>query len=302
MKLPRSFSITRPAALFTATCVLSTAICAADSPAPPTEKQILSDGSKASQWYPSESSVASADGPSKTGASIVHWHVPVDYHAGEAKYPIGWPRMGLSLKGGITDWTDWDYLHFWIYANTTRSELPRIPVGLSIQQGDSKSDTLSLTLSDLKKNQWLEVQIPISKLAHPNDVRGLQFNIAESNYKDGDQIDFHIDEVALLRYAKPILLEFSAENLVTFTNARVIAADFVFSGIPSGEQKKVTLALIQNGKSVLTGDFVSGRGKNRLALPFSTAEIKPGTYQLTGTPEGGEAVSSQIRIVESPWH
>lgn len=269
---------------------------------PQMERHVLSDGTSAKTWSMAEATMESATDVVKAGGPSLHWHVTVDHFAGEAKYPIGWPRVGLTLKGDACDWSAWDYFHFWIHARTSRKALPRVPAVLSVLQGQGKSSPYMLVLSDLKKDEWLEVKIPTSKLPLANDVRTLQFNIAEDQYHHQDTLDFHIDDLALLRYAAPTLVEFSSVNAVMFGDAKFVPASFTLSGIKPDEHKRVTLQLKRDGKIIASGEFDAKRGAQQLALEVRKVLLKPGGYELTGTVDGGgAAVVSRVRIIESPW-
>ena len=38
------------------------------------------------------------------------------------------------------DWSGWDYLQLWVYTDTTRTALPRDPVGLTLHTPDKDGD------------------------------------------------------------------------------------------------------------------------------------------------------------------
>ena len=269
---------------------------------PQMERRVLSDGTTAKTWSMAEATMESATDVAKTGGPSLHWHVTVDHFAGEPKYPIGWPRVGLTLKGDARDWSAWDYLHFWIHARTSRKELPRVPAVLNILQGQGKSSPYMFILSDLKKDEWLEVKIPVSKLSLASDVRTLQFNIAEDQYHHQDTLDFHIDDLALLRYASPTLVEFASVNAVMFSDAKFVPASFTLSGIKPDEHKRVRLQLKRDGQVIASGEFDAKRGTQQLALNVSKASLKPGEYELVGAVDGGASSVAHVRTVESPWH
>lgn len=277
-------------------------VFAAMAEEPKMERRVLSDGAAAKAWSQSEATMESSTDVVKTGGPSLHWRVTVDHHAGEPKYPIGWPRVSLALKGGARDWSAWDYLHFWIRMSTSRKELPRVPAVLNIPQGAAgKTAPFMLILSDLKKDRWLEVRIPVAKLAVAKDVHMLQFNIAEDQYHHQDTLDFYIDDLALLRHATPALVDFTAVNAVMFSDARSVPASFMLSGIPAGEPRRVTLELRQAGAVIAASDYTTVRGTQRLVLDVSKAVLKPGEYELAGSVEGGAAALSSVRVVASPW-
>lgn len=266
------------------------------------ERRILSDGNSAKSWSVAEGTMESASDTVKTAGPSLHWHVTVDHFAGEPNYPIGWPRVAWTLKGEGCDWSGWDYLHCWIHVQTSRKTLPRVPAVLSIRQGASKSSPYMQVLSDLKKDEWLEVRVPISKLAEPSEVRALQFNIAEDQYHHQDTLDFHIDDLVLLRYAEPTLADFAAVSGVMFSDAKFVRASFTLSGVKPEESRRVSLQWKRAGQVLAKGEFDGKRGPQQFTLDLNRITLKPGEYELTGSVGGSAPVVSRVSVIESPWH
>ena len=154
----------------------ATATVLAQSPV--MEKQLLFGGASTKGWSPAESTVEVSTAHVKVNPTALYWHVTVDYYGGEKNYPIGWPRFSHALPEGPTrDWSAWDFVHMWIYTTASRATLPKEPVGLGIQAA-SKSSGLSMILSELKLGQWVEINIPISKIPQPGfgSVRRTEFS------------------------------------------------------------------------------------------------------------------------------
>ena len=269
---------------------------------PPMEKQLLFGGASAKGWSPAECTVEVSNAHVKVNETALHWHVPVDYYSGEAKYPIGWPRVSHAIpEGPSRDWSAWDYLHLWVYTTSSRAKLPQVPAGLGIQAHD-KIHGFSMTLGDLKLGEWVEIKIPVAKIAQAGDVRGVQFHIAEANYKHQDQIDFYIDDLALLRYAQPTILDFAAETAVAFADAKVIAARFQLAGVKPGDTVPVVCELRRDGKVVASATAQAGRGPQRVVIEPTRGALTPGTYELTARAGNGQsATPATLRVVESPW-
>ncbi|MFA6544370.1 MAG: hypothetical protein WCS99_08080 [Limisphaerales bacterium] len=266
------------------------------------EKLVLFNGDTAKTWSAAEATMLPSTDRVKTAGPSLHWHITVDYYAGEAKYPIGWPRVSHTVTGATGDWSAWDFLHMWIYTGTSREALPTAPVSLIISQGGDKSLNYSRTLSELKKGEWVEVRIPISKFSQPNDVRVMQFSIAEDKYHHQDKLDFYIDDLALLRYAAPTVLDFTAVNAVMFDDVRQIPVSFRLTGISQFEHKRVTWELRRQGRVMAGGTVESGRGGQRVALDVSKASLQAGDYELRASVEGGTATATAlVRVVASPW-
>jgi hypothetical protein len=278
----------------------ATAAVLAQSPV--MEEQLLFGGASAKGWSPAESTVEVSTAHVKVNPTALRWHVTVDYYAGEAKYPIGWPRFGRAIpEGPARDWSAWDYLHFWVYTTSSRATLPKEPVGLGIQ-APVKGSGLHVLLSDLKLGEWVEIKIPISKIEQPRDVRNLQFNIAEANYKHGDQLDLFIDDLALLRYAQPTVLDFAAESAVMFAGARVVPVTLKLAGIAPGQRAELACELRRDGQPVAQVTASAERGPQRLALDLGPKKLPPGDYELAARVTGNpQPATAKVRFIESPW-
>jgi hypothetical protein len=266
------------------------------------EKQLLFGGATAKGWSPAECTVEVSNAHVKVNETALHWHVTVDYLHGEPKYLIGWPRFGHAIpEGPQRDWSGWDYLHMWVYMTSSRTTLPKDPANLGIQAPD-RGRGLHLSLNTLKLGEWVEIKIPVSKIDQPNDVRHIQFNIAEANYKHMDELDFYIDDLALLRYARPTVLDFAAETAVMFAGARTVAVRFQLAGVKPGDNVPVACELRRDGKVVAHATAQAGRGPQRVVIEPAPGGLTPGDYELTACAADGQpAAPVALRVIESPW-
>ncbi|MBI5394274.1 MAG: hypothetical protein HZA91_03160 [Verrucomicrobia bacterium] len=265
------------------------------------EKLVLFGPDSAKSWSVAESSLEASAAHVKTGRAALHWHVTVDYYGGEEKYPIGWPRFGHNIPEPMRDWSAWDYFHAWVYTTTSRAALPKEPVGLGIQAPD-KAGTYHVRLTELKPGAWVEIKIPVSRIAQPADVRNLQFNISESDYKHGDQLDLWVDDLALLRYAEPTLLEFAAENAVMFAGARTVPVKLQLAGVRPGQRVELACELRCDGRVVARANSSAERGPQRIALDVGGKKLPPGDYELAARVAGNpQPVTAKVRLIESPW-
>ncbi|MCX7007153.1 MAG: hypothetical protein NTY53_07880 [Kiritimatiellaeota bacterium] len=282
-------------------CLLTTASVFATA-APEMEKQLLFGGVSTKGWSPAESTLEVSAAHVKVNTNALHWHVTVDYYGGEAKYPIGWPRFGRNIpEGEQRDWSAWDFLHAWIFTTSSRAALPKEAIGLGLHTPD-KSSAFNTTMSQLKIGEWVEVVIPIAKIARPGDVRNIQFHLSESNYKHADQLDLWIDDLALLRYARPVVLDFAAETAVLFTDAKVVAARFQLAGVKPNATVPVTCELRRAGNVVAQSTVQATRGAQRIVIEPKSGTLTPGVYELTARAADGQpAAPVQLRVVESPW-
>ena len=286
--------------------VLLTAVGIAGAQVPasgvPMERLVLFDPHAAKQWSQAESSAETSTTRTRSSAPTLHWHVTVDHTTGEPKYPIGWPRITQTIPDGpLRDWSAWDFLHFWVFTETSRERLPRDPVGLTLYAPDKSSGFLR-RLSELKKRTWTEVTVPIAQISRPADVRLIQFHISESDYRHQDTLDLYFDELALLRYAKPTLLDFAAERAVMFDDTKHIPAHFRLSGVKPDEMLEVSCELRREGRIAARASVKATRGLQRALLDVSRTRLTPGEYELVATVAGGPPpTAAKVRLVESPW-
>ena len=126
------------------------------------------------------------------------------------------PSVGLCTtknltKLKLTDWSDYDFFQCWIYVDTSRESLPGSPLSMGFTHPGHKVTT-NLTLKEVKKDQWVKIVVPIAKLLDPKEVLAVRFNIAESNYRHGDRVDFYISDMVLTRYVDPTVAELDTQR------------------------------------------------------------------------------------------
>lgn len=300
MTIMRSFRFITPLAL---TAFFWASLLRAETPLPQgaLEKRALFSPEEIKNWWAAECSVEPSAKQVKDAAQSLHWQVKVDYHAGEKAYPIGWPRTGRRFAPAMQDWTEWDYLRAWIYADTSRAALPREAAGVSVKFGGGLQD-FYLRLTDLKKGAWTELLIPLSKLPGTKGVESMQFNISEQNYTHGDTLDVYLSDLALLRHTEPTLLAFAPERTVMYADAKLLPVAVHLAGVKSGETRELTCELRRDGKGVTRLTAPITRGSQRLALSLDGKHPAPGDYELAATVAGNPAaVTTKLRLVESPW-
>lgn len=272
-------------------------------PEGPMEKRALVSADDAKTWSPAECTAGPSSAHVKVGPNSWLWHVDVDYFSGEAKYPIGWPRIGHAIPvGGLRDWSDWDFLHLWVYVDTSRDALPKEPAGLGLHTPD-RASAYHRPLAELKKDQWVELNIPIGEIPRHGDVRNIQFHLAEANYRHGDRVDFYLNDFALVRYAEPTLFDLVPENTVLFSDATRLAVRFQLLGLKAGERARVACELSREGKIAARAAIEGARGTQRVLLEFGSAPLASGIYELRATIAGrAQSAMASVRVVESPWN
>jgi hypothetical protein len=232
----------------------------------------------------------------------LHWSVKVDYATGEPNYPIGWPRINHPIpEGAARDWSAWDYLHVWILAETSRPALPRVPAGLLLYAPD-RAGEVERPLSGLKKGEWVEIIVPVAQIPRAGDVRLFQLFLSEADYRDHDQLDLYIDDLALLRYSRPVLLEFAPESAAMFADRRRIPVRFRLAGIRPGESAGLVCELRRQGHVAARASVRAGRGVHELVLDLGGKALPPGAYELTALVAGSQQMAkASLRLVPSPW-
>lgn len=291
-------TILRRRALEAILCLLAPGVFAA----PPVERLPLFDPDETRGWSVAESSLRPSPERAPDGSPALHWHVTVDHTAGEPKYPIGWPRFGRGIpEGPRRDWSAWDSLHLWVRADTSREALPREPVGLGLHTPD-KASAFQRSLSELRKGQWVEIDVPLREIPRHGDVRQFQFHIAESRYLHGDTLDLRIAGPELRRLAQLALLGVAPECAVMFADAARIPVRFRLAGVKAGETAEVNIALRRGETKIAQAAARLARGEHRLEIGLGAKAPDPGGYEIVAGIAGSAEMSQcPLRLVESPW-
>lgn len=264
------------------------------------EKLPLFGGKAASVWSTAESDVVAETNRVKSPSAAMRWHIAVDHYGGEAKYPIGWPRLWRALKGAERDWSGYDFLEFRVFADTTRDKLPGSPVTLLLRT-DAAEGSWARALTELKKGEWVNFSIPIAGLPKPDAVQQIMFSISDSNYRHKDEVEFSIADLALTRWARPTLVEFAPERAVLFADAGGLPVRFRLSGLKAGERAEIVCELKRAGETVGRAVLATERGSQRLVLKPSARPWHAGAYELVGKIGDGPPRTTSVRLVESPW-
>ncbi len=125
----------------------------AATPEPKMEKLLISDEETGEGWETAEATMQPSEEHAREGKAL-NFHINVDHTTGEPNYPIGWPRTYHPIPEDQRDWSQWDFLDFWLYADSSRDKLPSTPLGLILRCPD-KAGSWSRTLSEAKKGKPL---------------------------------------------------------------------------------------------------------------------------------------------------
>jgi hypothetical protein len=254
---------------------------------------VLADGSDPEAWVPAECEITSSEEHAREGASVL-FHVPVDHFAGEIKYPIGWPRMYLPFA------EDFDFLSMWVYTDTSREKLPRTALGFAILCPDRNSQW-TRTLNEVEKGEWVRVVVPLSLVPDLTNCTSIKFHISESNYQHEDIVDFYVDDVKLLAYAEPTILELTPLTGLMYADATSLRVQVRVAGLADDIAADMTCVLKRDGQTLAEENLAVTRGAQSLLMTLGSSQLAPGECTLEATIAGGHTVTQTIRIVASPW-
>lgn len=260
------------------------------------ERLVIVDGESKEGWSVTEATLELTAAKARSGRALL-FHIPVDWHAGEPKYPIGWPRCWLKLPEGSQDWRQWERLRVWIYADTSRDTLPSTPLGLIVTSASRSSWSRSLT--ELRKGQWVSFEWPLDQIPDRAHVQEIKFFISESRYRDGDVVDFYIDDMELVRYRQPTITKVEPVSALYFADEPAMGVNVEVLGIRPGQQVGVKLALKKEGRTLARGECVVQAGRTRVTLRLPPG-LPPGDYVVEVQGEG-QALAAPVRLVDSPW-
>ncbi|MBM4154899.1 MAG: hypothetical protein FJ221_07685 [Lentisphaerae bacterium] len=282
---------------------LGAALVAAAAAGPDTsgwESRVLLSSSVTSRLSAAESAVTVEPAGGPGGGAALRMGVVVDHFGGEAKYPVGWPRIAREFREAADrDWSAWDYLRLRVRADTARAALPAAPLSLSLRAPD-KARSFSRTLDEVRKGEWTEILVPVRAITDPSDVTSMTLSISDANYSHGDRVDFLIGEVSLVRPREPALLEFAPDAGAIWSDARRLPVRFRLLGVPEGGRATLRFELREGATVVGRSAFAGGRGDHRALVDLPP--LRPGPYTLHALAGPREAApAARVTVVESPW-
>jgi hypothetical protein len=254
------------------------------------------------RWGPSEATVtvAKTQTPGKRPALLLH--IAVDHHGGEAKYPIGWPRMYCPLRRPAeTEWANWDRLEFDIHAGMSEGKLPKAPLGFQMLCPERHQNNIH-NLDEMKLGEWVTISIPTSKLKHLAELAKLGFNISESSYKDKVVLDFTIGGFRLVRSAECALESLAITAPVVYHDAKVLKVELSVSGPPANVSRGLPFEIRQAGKVLRRETLPAQRGKRVVEMEIKELKLAPGDYELVAFPGDAERTrKAAFKVVAGPW-
>lgn len=266
------------------------------------ERLVLDDGADfdAAAWSPAEATVTVDKKHVKHGDTALHFHVDVNWSTGEKAYPIGWPRMNRKWPEAVQDWSGYDFFEFSIYVESNRKTLPATPMGMTLYDKTGKKN-YSRSLTDLQLGQWMDYRIPIAELTRSLPCTGMQFHISESEYRDGDVLDFWIDNISVTRFTQPTLAASTLPEQTITSGTRYLMADLNLMGVKPGASADVTWRIAVDKKSAATGKLTAQAGKHRYYLTLPPGGLVPGMYDVSFKAGAEGPTPFHLIVVPSPW-
>ncbi len=254
------------------------------------------------KWRASECALTVSKERLADGRPTLHMHVPVDFHAGQKNYPVGWPRIDLPTREPWEkDWTNFDRLEFSVYTEMSRAKPLKTPISLLLYC-PAKTRTWRRDLHELKLGQWVKYSLPISRMQYVENVGTVKFSTSESSYKHGDQLHFHIGGFRFVRSAECDLVSLTAKTGVVFQGQPSIDVEIDVVGVPKGISRAVPFTIHQGRKIIRHETIPVRRGRYVLAIDIHELKLQPGVYTLTAFGEDAEKTKSvTFRVVPNPW-
>lgn len=137
------------------------------------------------------------------GAQSIAFMIHVNWTPREGeKYPQGWPMMSRNFDPP-QDWSDYDAVAFWLYTDT-QITIPSDRVLRCRPTVPYEGGPDWYTIPGIEAGKWQQVFVPLEAGYDWSRVTGFSFYVAEAWYKDGDRIDFYIDDMRLARRNWPM--------------------------------------------------------------------------------------------------
>ena len=268
--------------------------------AEPFEYRYLDGFSDPRRWAPSECELAASPRTAWEHPAL-RMHIPVDFHAGEKAYPIGWPRMYLSLKPDEQGWQDFDRFEFQLFTESSRASLPKRPLVFHLYNAQGQSKLI--TLDQAAVGVCATFDINISDLGLSGPVVRIGASINESDYADKDVLDFHFGGFRLARSTVARVTELKAAAPALFRDSRVLPVELVVEGPSDKLAAGVLLQLRQGDRVAYAKTAPVARGRQTLYLPLAGAGLAPGDYALVACPDDPALKKeTTVTITSSPWN
>ncbi len=264
-----------------------------------TEYRYLDSLADPKRWSPAECET-SVSSRSADGHPCVRMHIPVDFSTGEKNYPIGWPRMYLTLKPDEQEWLEYDRFEFQLFTETKRASLPKHPLSLQVHGACGQKKSVTLDLATIGASKAFTMNL--SDLGMTGGIARLGFNISEADYCDKDVIDFHLGGFRLARATAAQVTQLKASCPALFCDSRVLPVEMLVEGPAEKVAAGIPIRLRKGDRTVLAKTVPVSRGCQTLYLPLTGAEPEPGAYTLAVWPDTPELRKEiTVTLLSSPY-
>ncbi|MBR4675008.1 MAG: hypothetical protein IKP00_11135 [Victivallales bacterium] len=250
------------------------------------------------QWAPAESEARSAD--EVNGHPALTFHVDVDHHAGEPKYPIGWPRM-YARKPNDFPWKDFDKFEFKIFTKTSSNVIPARAFAFRFAGKPKINIEIGFGSNQLKLNDWTTFSMPLAKVAEATSLSTCGFYISESNYPDKEILDFTFAEIRLVRSSYCKITEMETQG-VRYNTSPTLPVKITVFGPASDCARGVPFQIAQGEKVLRLETLPVVRGNQTLLMDISELNLANGDYTLTAFPDNPDRkLTVSFKVIESPF-
>lgn len=266
-----------------------------------TEEYLYLDSlTEPAQWAPAEAEARKVD--DVNGHPALTFHIDVDHHAGEPKYPIGWPRMYMRKPNDIP-WKDYDKLEFKVLAKiaSAPATLPNTAFSLKFTGAPKKSIEIPFGNKNLKLGEWVQFSMPLSKIEDITTFASSGFYICESHYSDKEVLDFTFAEIRLVRSSFCKVTEMETQGVRYDTNHTLPVKLTVF-GPASDGARGIPFQIAQGGRVLRLETLPVARGEQTIKMDISELHLKNGDYTLTAFPNNPDRkLSVSFKVIDSPF-
>ncbi len=226
------------------------------------------------------------------GQSVLQLKVKVDHKRDgsrdDGRYPVGWPAIYYYFNATKVDMTQYDYLYYRVKIDSNRSEIAddTTPWVMTFRSsaGAKYNDRIDL---GGKQRVWLTKIIPLKQIILRSSINKdkwknlsvLQFVIYERLYADKTELTFDLEDIAFLKFARPVIREITcAAPVILPAKHYLIKLDGFGFMAATQKRYRITLNLINSQGSVVVKKEQPMSNQPQWILNLQN--IKPGKYQL----------------------
>ena len=250
------------------------------------------------QWQATEAEARSAT--PLNGHPALTFHIDVDHHSGEPKYPIGWPRMYMRKPSDIP-WKDYDKFEFKIHTKASSNTIPARTVTLKFTGQPKVSIDIGFGPKQLKLNEWTTFSMPTNKIAEITSFSNCGFFISESNYPDKEVLDFTFAEIRLVRSSYCKIVEMETQG-VRYAATPSLPVKITVYGPASDGARGIPFQIARGDKVLRVETLPVVRGTQTIQMDVSELNLANGDYTLTAFPDNPDRkLTVSFKVIDSPF-